>query len=220
MGIDDLVADLNTKAVQLEETRRAILTDTGEKLDDIQEKVDGLLTKTDERISEVERRAAKTLELEEKITSGLTEQVEVQANRILEDRVKDLRQEMQDEVIQLKKMGVESGTKSGTGSSELQQKIVEAETKLQNLDAYTKQFLETLKNANLEREDQVKAYRKRLDDFENASNQRVNQLDMKTKQLDAVVNQLSALITQWNAQLAHAQQVSVAEEKTKKKGLF
>jgi hypothetical protein len=275
MLITDLMADFTTKSEQLEETKRVILDDVGKKLEELQEKVDELISKTDERLSEVERRATKTLELEEKITQGLADQVEAQANTILEGRVKDLRQEIKDEIIQLKKLGADLASKDiqstlqefllanqemkqtkkeidgivqkktseidaaldkkmldvdkivntkmetivamkekeffkkvedqagdmNKTQRDLGQKIVEAETKIQNLDGYTKQFLETLKKANMEREDQTALFRKKMEEFETKADQKMILLESRTRQVDIVVSQLTELINQWKTQM-------------------
>ncbi|MFH0970015.1 MAG: hypothetical protein V1776_00980 [Candidatus Diapherotrites archaeon] len=286
MIITELVADLSTKTKQLEETRREIMDETAKKLEELQEKIDALLDETDERIRGVEHRATKTLELEEKITIGLTEQVETQANRILEDRVKDLRQEIKDEIIQLKKMGADLSSKDiqatlqefaninlemkktkqdiegmvlrkstdidaalekkmmdvdkivntkmetivtmkekdffkrieeqagemATAQRELGQKLLEGETKIQNLDTYTKQFLETLKKANLEREDQLTDFRKKLEEFESRAGEKMALLESRTKQLDIIVSQLSQLMIQWKTQMDTTKETNKKQE--------
>jgi DNA repair exonuclease SbcCD ATPase subunit len=244
--------------------------------------VDELVNRTDDRVSEVEQRATKTLEIEQKITQGLSDQMETQANAILEDKVKDLRGEIRDEIVQLKKLGADLASKDiqstmqefiamnaemkktkmdlegmlakksiemdealnkkmldvdkivntkmetivtmkekdffrkieeqaadmASTQRELGQKLVEAETKLQNVDAYTKQLLETIKKANLEREDQVKNYKQKLDEFEGKADQKMSILETRTKQLDQVVSQLSELIAQWKTQMDQIKQAN------------
>lgn len=285
MLIQELMGDITAKSSQLDETRRMIVDDATQKLEKLEEKVDELVNKTDERVSEVEQRATKTLEIEQKITQGLSDQMETQANAILEDKVKDLREEIRDEIVQLKKLGADLASKDiqatmqefitmnaemkktkmelegmlskkstdmdeslnkkmlevdkivnnkmetivsmkekdffkkveeqaadmSTSQRELGQKLVEAETKLQNVDAYTKQLLETIKKANLEREDQIKTYKQKLDDFEGKADQKMSVLEQRTKQLDVVVSQLSELIAQWKTQMDQVKQTNTPQ---------
>ncbi|MEK6970883.1 MAG: hypothetical protein AABW68_04315 [archaeon] len=278
MAVTELMEDINGKTTQLDETRRMIMDDASQKLEKLEEKVNELVNKTDERVGEVEQRATKTLEIEQKITQGLSDQMETQANAILEGKVKDLRQEIRDEIVQLKKLGAdlasqdiqstmqefmrmnaemkktkgelegmlakkstdidqefdrkmldvdkivntkmetiaaskekdffkkveEQSANMASSQRELGQKIVEAETKLQNVDAYTKQLIETIKKANMEREDQVKSFKEKLSDFEGKADQKMSLLESRTKQVDIVVTQLSELITQWKVQMEQA----------------
>lgn len=98
----------------------------------------------------------------------------------------------------------EQSANMASSQRELGQKIVEAETKLQNVDAYTKQLIETIKKANMEREDQVKSFKEKLSDFEGKADQKMSLLESRTKQVDIVVTQLSELITQWKVQMEQA----------------
>ncbi len=288
MIIQELMGDITTKSTQLDETRRMIVDDATQKLEKLEEKVDELVNRTDDRVSEVEQRATKTLEIEQKITQGLADQMETQANAILESKVKDLREEIRDEIVQLKKLGADLASKDiqstmqefitmnaemkktkmelegmlskkntemdetlnkkmmdvdkivnnkmetivsmkekdffkkvedqaadmASTQRELGQKLVEAETKLQNVDAYTKQLLETIKKANLEREDQIKTYKQKLDDFEGKADQKMSVLETRTKQLDQVVSQLSELIAQWKTQMDQIKQANTPQPST------
>jgi chromosome segregation ATPase len=282
MIMQEIMGDITAKSAQLDQTRRMIMDDASQKLERLEEKVDELVNRTDDRVSEVEQRATKTLEIEQKITQGLSDQMETQANAILEDKVKDLRGEIRDEIVQLKKLGADLASKDiqstmqefiamnaemkktkmdlegmlakksiemdealnkkmldvdkivntkmetivtmkekdffrkieeqaadmASTQRELGQKLVEAETKLQNVDAYTKQLLETIKKANLEREDQVKNYKQKLDEFEGKADQKMSILETRTKQLDQVVSQLSELIAQWKTQMDQIKQAN------------
>lgn len=288
MIIQELMGDITAKSTQLDETRRMIVDDATQKLEKLEEKVDELVNRTDDRVSEVEQRATKTLEIEQKITQGLADQMETQANAILENKVKDLREEIRDEIVQLKKLGADLASKDiqstmqefitmnaemkktkmelegmlskkstemdetlnkkmldvdkivnnkmetivsmkekdffkkvedqaadmAASQREVGQKLVEAETKLQNVDAYTKQLLETIKKANLEREDQIKTYKQKLDDFEGKADQKMSLLEQRTKQLDVVVSQLSELIAQWKTQMDQIKQTNTSQTGT------
>lgn len=115
MVIEDLAKELSDKSLALEATKKAIIDDTGQKLEDLQEKVDELIHDTETRMREVENRASKTLELEEKITSNLSVQMEEQANKIVEIKVEDLRMEIKKEIIELKKLGADLASKDIQG---------------------------------------------------------------------------------------------------------
>ncbi|MEK6902083.1 MAG: hypothetical protein AABX02_00650, partial [archaeon] len=291
MIIQDLVADITTKTESLEQTRRMIIDDATRKLETLQDKVNELVQTTDERVHDVEMRATKTLELEEKITSGLTEQVETQADRILETKVKDLREEMRGEIIQLKKLGADLGaqdiqktlqdfvqlnkemetrkaeidalvtkksnemdamterktldidkivnlkmetivankekeffTKIESESTELQkthreigQKILEIETTMQNLDLFKKQFLDIVKKANQEREDETIQLKKKMEAFDGRANEKISLVESRLKQLDLVVGQLSQLLVQMQGQQqSQAAQQQVIDDKREK----
>ncbi|MDZ4256029.1 MAG: hypothetical protein U1C71_00305, partial [archaeon] len=223
MILQDLVADFSTKVEGLDSLRRSILDDVNTKLDDIESRVNDLVSSTEEKLRDVETRATHTLELEQKITSGLADQLQQQANQILEARVKDLRDDMQDEIIQLKKLGADLASRDvqevlkefadlthqldaakahfddelatrledvdekingidkivntkmdtlihqktadfdvhvktqmdefNASKKELGQKLMEADTRMQSLDMFQKQFIASLRKANMERED-------------------------------------------------------------------
>lgn len=270
MVVDDLLNELKEKTSVVEETKKAILHETGTKLEELQEKVDELVTTTETRVKEVEARATKTLELEEKITSGLAEQMQEQANKILDERVKDLRMEIKKEVIELKKMGADLASKDiqtiiqefedmnekmekakkdmdtlteqktremdkligikmleidkivntkmetivnqkeqtffkkiedqatdvNAIKRELAQKLLETETRLQNLDGFQKQFLENIRKNNLEKEDQAKLFKNKLDSFTVKTDDKISIVDQRLKQLDAVIGELAQMLTQ------------------------
>lgn len=291
MIIQDLMADITGKTESLEQTRRMIIDDASRKLENLQEKVNELVQTTDERVRDVEMRATKTLELEEKITSGLTEQVETQADRILEKKVLDLREEMRGEIVQLKKLGTDLASqdiqktlqdfvqlnkemesrkkeidelvtkksremdamtekktldidkivnlkmetivsnkeqeffkKIEDESSqlvkthrEISQKILEIETTMQNLDLFKKQFLDIVKKANQEREDETIQLKKKMDSFDARANEKVELVENRLKQLDAVVSQLSQLLVQMQGQQqSQAAQQQVIDDKQAK----
>jgi hypothetical protein len=276
MVIEDLAKDLSDKSLALDATKKAIIDDTGQKLEELQEKVDELITGTETRMREVENRATKTLELEEKITSNLSVQMEEQANKIVEEKVEDLRMEIKKEIIELKKLGADLASKDIQGvveefkemnekmektkkgidalveqktrevdqmlekklldvdkivntkmetivkekeqtftrkvdtqsmdvnslKKELAQKLLETETRMQGLDGFQKQFLETLKRNNMEREELVNILKKKIETFDARADEKVAIIDQRLKQLDAVVGELSGLLMQWKGQQA------------------
>lgn len=276
MIIEDLAKDLENKSLALDATKKAIIDDTGQKLEDLQEKVDELVSETESRMREVENRATKTLELEEKITSNLGAQMEEQANKIVEVKVEDLRMEIKKEIIELKKLGADLASKDIQGvveefkemnekmektkkgvdelveqktrevdkmiedklvnvekivntkmdslvrekeqsfskkvdtqsmdvnslKKELAQKLLETETRMQGLDGFQRQFLETLKKSNFEREELMGILRKKIESFDARADEKVAIIDQRLKQLDAVVGELSTLLTQWKGQQA------------------
>lgn len=291
MMIQDLVGDITTKTESLEQTRRMIIDDASRKLETLQEKVNELVQTTDERVHDVEMRATKTLELEEKITQGLTEQVETQADRILEKKVVDLREEMRGEIVQLKKLGADLAsqdiqktlqdfvqlnkemetrkreidalvsqksremdamtekktldidkivnTKMETivankeqeffkkvedesaqllkTHREISQKILEIETTMQNLDLFKKQFLDIVRKANQEREDETIQLKKKMEAFDARANEKITLVESRLKQLDLVVGQLSQLLVQMQGQQqSQAAQQQVIDDKREK----
>jgi chromosome segregation ATPase len=85
------------------------------------------MSETEARVQNVENRATKTLELEEKITSNLSVQMEEQANKIVELKVEDLRMEIKKEIVELKKLGADLASKD---IQEVVQEFKEMNTKL------------------------------------------------------------------------------------------
>ncbi len=275
MGIDDAMKGLNEQTHALDVTKKTILHDVGEKLEELQEKVDEMMSETETRVHEVEARATKTLELEEKITSGLGDQMEQQANKILDERIDDLRMDIKKEIIELKKMGADLASKDiqavirefsemnvklegskkeidaiaeqktremdkmmsqkmleidkivntkmetivtqkeqsffkkiedqtnelSSVKRELGQKLLETETRLQNLDVFQKQFIEILRKSTVEREEVSTILKKKVEAFDAKADEKIAIIDQRLKQLDAVVGELAQLLTQWkNAQ--------------------
>ena len=105
--ITDLMADLQTKTAMLDQFRRTLNDDTARKLDQMQTQVTELLQTSEARLQEAEMRATNTLQIEEKIAAGLAQQVEQQANSILESRIKDLRGQLQNEMTELRRLETE-----------------------------------------------------------------------------------------------------------------
>lgn len=85
---------------------------------------------------------------------------------------------------------------------ELSQKLLETETRMQGLDGFQKQFLETLKKSNTEREEVMGILRKKVETFDARADEKISIIDQRLKQLDAVVGELSVLLTQWKGQQA------------------
>lgn len=83
---------------------------------------------------------------------------------------------------------------------ELAQKLIEAETIMQNVNMFEKQFVENLKKTNMEREDQAKQFKQKLTEFEAKADEKIQLMETKQRQLDVVVGQLSRLVNQWMEQ--------------------
>ncbi|QQR92538.1 MAG: hypothetical protein IPJ89_05330 [Candidatus Iainarchaeum archaeon] len=115
----DLMSDLTTKTAGLDQFRRTLSDDVARKLDQMQTQVNELLQSSESRLSQAEMKATQTLQLEEKIAAGLAQQVEQQANQILESRVKDLRAQLQDEMSELRKLEMQ------LSPEQVQQRIAE-----------------------------------------------------------------------------------------------
>ncbi len=108
---------------------------------------------------------------------------------------------------------------------EIGQKILEIETTMQNLDLFKKQFLDIVKKANQEREDETIQLKKKMDSFDARANEKIELVEMRLKQLDAVVSQLSQLLVQMQGQQqSQAAQQQVIDDKhakeTKNSGGF
>ncbi|MBM3282382.1 MAG: hypothetical protein FJY86_03530 [Candidatus Diapherotrites archaeon] len=278
MIIEDMAKEFSEKTSNLETTKKAILQDVGEKLEELETKVNELMSETESRVQNVENRATKTLELEEKITSNLSVQMEEQANKIVEEKVEDLRMEIKKEIVELKKLGADLAskdiqevvqefkdmnttlekTKKGIDElleqktrdidkamdqklnsidkivntkmetivnekeqsfskkvevqsmdvnslkRELGQKLLETETRMQALDGFQKQFLETLKKSNAEREDLMSTLKKKIDTFDARMDEKISIVDQRLKQLDVVVGELGNLLMQLKSQQANA----------------
>ncbi len=276
MIIEDMAKEFSEKTSNLETTKKAILQDVGEKLEELETKVNELMSETESRVQNVENRATKTLELEEKITSNLSVQMEEQANKIVEAKVEDLRMEIKKEIVELKKLGADLAskdiqevvqefkdmnatldkTKKGIDElleqktrdidkamdqklnsidkivntkmetivkekeqtfskkvevqsmdvnslkRELGQKLLESETRMQALDGFQKQFLETLKKSNAEREDLMSTLKKKIDTFDARTDEKLSIVDQRLKQLDVVVGELGNLLMQLKTQQA------------------
>ncbi len=293
MQVEDVLKEWGERKDALDNVKKTILQDTGEKLEELQEKVDEMVNDTKTRIREVENRATKTLELEEKITSNLGEQMEEQANKILDERINDLRMEIKKEIVELKKMGADLASKDiqtiikdfqemnekmekakkeidavseqktremdklvgqkmleidkivntkmetivnqkeqsffkkiddqanemTSVKRELGQKILETETRLQNLDAFQKQFIETIRKSNLEREELSNNLKKKLDGFDARADEKIAAVDQHIKQLDSVVGELAQLLAQWKNQQAAIPNPSASPETGKTGGI-
>jgi hypothetical protein len=128
MAVSDLMNQVGDKLEGLEAVRKQLSAGAQEKLEELQEEVDGLIFRTEERLEEAENKAAQTLQLEEKITAGLAEQVENQANTILEKRVKDLRMELKEEVMRAKQLSAD------LSAEKMQDSIAEVKEAINNLE--------------------------------------------------------------------------------------
>lgn len=139
MVIEDMAKDFSEKTTALETTRKAIISEAGEKLEEIEDKVNEMISETEKRVREVENRATKTLELEEKITSNLSVQMEEQANKIVEEKVADLRMEIKKEIVELKKLGADLASKD---IQEVVEEFKEMNTKLEGTKKGIDELLE------------------------------------------------------------------------------
>lgn len=258
----DLLTDMTTKTATLDQFRRTLSDDVAKKLDQMQTQVNELLQSSESRLSQAEMKATQTLQLEEKIAAGLAQQVEQQANQILESRVKDLRAQLQTEMSELREIENRlspeqvqhriselnksideqiARVQSQFSSKEMDariQKVIEQKqrTLLQYLDAEVekmKQDMEEkaksvqeivgeLNSARASLEDFAQKQRKTIDDYNHQANQsletriaQINQLvegkiegyiDSKEREIMAEVNQQLPQIQSMKAELLERQQ--------------
>lgn len=314
MAVSDLMNQVSDKIEGLDLIRRQLLEDTQSKLEELQQKVDGLIFRTEERLEEAENKATQTLQLEEKITSGLAEQVENQANAILEKKVSDLRDELKEETIKIKQLNADLSSEGlkdsvseirrsiadfeklrsdfldrledsrkemenviknlqdgmsdelkkskkelsdvvsekgnslekavdakvlslfdsregefvqkmnkrisglSSGKKGLQEKMVEIDSVMQNLELFKGQFLDSLKQSKLEREDVARVFSQKLIDFDTKTNNKLTLVDSKMHQVDSIMKEISRVVSELNASQTRNSPLSFPDNPIKKDG--
>ena len=78
--------------------------------------------------------------------------------------------------------------------------MIEADTIVQNVNMFQRQFVDTIKRTNMEKEEQKSDFKKHVEAFDAKANEKIFPMETRLRQLDEVVGQLSRLISEWAPQ--------------------
>ena len=87
---------------------------------------------------------------------------------------------------------------------ELGQKLLEAQSLMQNLNVFKDQFLSTVKQANLDKQDDARVFHQKLDEFSAKSDVKIQEMDTRLRQMDEVVASLATVLDELRAAQANA----------------
>lgn len=204
----DLMSDLTTKTASLDQFRRTLSDDVARKLDQMQVQVNELLQSSESRLSQAEMKATQTLQLEEKIAAGLAQQVEQQANQILESRVKDLRGQIQNEILELRQLETQlSPEQVRQRIEELNRSIdsqisrVQSEFSSKEMEARIQKVIEQKQRTLLQYLDsEVERMKKDMEDKAKSVQEIVGELNSARASLEGFALQQKKTIDEYNLQ--------------------
>ena len=215
----DLISDLTTKTSSLDQFRRTLNDDVARKLDQMQTQVNELLQSSESRLSQAEMKATQTLQLEERIAAGLAQQVEQQANAILESRVKDIRGQIQNEILDLRKLELQ------LSPEQVQQRIAELNRNMdeqiarvqtqfssKEMDARIQKVIEQKQRTMLQYLDsEVEKMKQDMEEKAKSVQEIVSELNSARKSLEDFAQQQKKTIDEYNRQAGQSLETRMSQ---------